>query len=45
MKAGRSNAIVILDKNSYLRPVETLLKCSSKFKTIPVAPDKHLECY
>ena len=41
----KGSTIVILDKESYLKPVETLLKCSSKFKKIPVAPDKHLKYY
>ena len=43
--ADKGSTIVILDKESYLKPVETLLKCPSKFKEIPVAPDKHLKCY
>ena len=34
--------IIILDKDSYLKSVETLLKDSSKFKNIPVACDKDL---
>ena len=41
-KADKGNTIVILDKDSYLKSVETLLKDSSKFKKIPVAPDKDL---
>ena len=41
-KAGKCNTIVILDKDSYLKPLETLLKDSSKFKIIPVASDKDL---
>ena len=41
-KANKGNTIVILDKNSYLKSVETLLKDSSKFKNIPIAPDKDL---
>ena len=41
-KADKGNAIVILDKDSYLKSIETLLKDSSKFKNIPVAPDKDL---
>ena len=41
-KAEKGNTIVILDKDSYLKSVETLLKDSSKFKNIPVAPDKDL---
>ena len=35
-----SNTIVILDKDSYLKSVETLLKGSSKSKNIPIAPSK-----
>ena len=34
-KADKGNTIVILDKDSYLKSVETLLKDSSKFKNIP----------
>ena len=41
-KADKGNTIVILDKDSYLKSVETLLKNSSKFKNIPVAPNKDL---
>ena len=41
-RVGKGNTIVILDKDSYLKSVETLLKDSSKFKKIPVAPDKDL---
>ena len=41
-KADKGNTIVILDKDLYLKSVETLLKDSSKFKNIPVAPDKDL---
>ena len=41
-KADKGNHIVILDKGSYLKSVETLLKDSSKFKNIPVASDKEL---
>ena len=41
-KADKSNTIVILDKDSYLKSVEILLKDSWKFKSIPVAPDKYL---
>ena len=41
-KVEKGNTIVILDKDSYLKSVETLLKDSSKFKSIPVAPDKDL---
>ena len=29
-------------KDSYLKSIETLLKDSSKFKSIPVVPDKNL---
>ena len=38
-KAGKSNTIVILDKGSYLKSVQSLLKHSSKFKSILVQPD------
>ena len=41
-KAVKGNTIVILDKDSYLKSVETLLKDSSKFKNIPIAPNKDL---
>ena len=41
-KADKGNTIVILNKDSYLKSVETLLKDSSKFNSIPVAPDKDL---
>ena len=41
-KADMGNTIVILDKDSYLKSVETLLKDSSKFKNIPIAPNKDL---
>ena len=41
-KSDKGNTIVILDKDSYLKSVETLLKDSSKFKNIPVASDKDL---
>ena len=41
-KAGKGNTILILDKDSYLKSVETLLKDSSKCKKIPVAPDKDI---
>ena len=41
-KSDKGNTIVILDRDSYLKSVETLLKDSSKFKNIPVAPDKDL---
>ena len=41
-KADKGSTIVILDKDTYLKSVETLLKDSSKFKNIPAAPDKGL---
>ena len=41
-KADKGITIVILDKDSDLKSVETLLKDSSKFNNIPVAPDKDL---
>ena len=41
-RVGKGNTIVILDKDSYLKSAETILKDSSKFKNIPVAPDKNL---
>ena len=41
-KTDKGNAIVILDKDSYLKSVKTLLKDSSKFKSIPIVPDKDL---
>ena len=41
-KTDQGNTIVILDKGSYLKSVETLLKDSSEFKNIPVTPDKDL---
>ena len=41
-KADKGNTIVILDKDSYLKSIETLLKDFSKFKKIPVAPNKDL---
>ena len=41
-KADKDNTTVILDKDSYLKSVEALLKDSSKFKKIPVAPNKDL---
>ena len=40
--ADKGDNIVILEKVSYFKSVETLLKDSSKFKNIPVAPDKDL---
>ena len=41
-KTDQGKSIVILDKDSYLKSVETFLKDSSKFKNIPVTPDKDL---
>ena len=41
-KAEKGNTIAMLDKDSYLKSVETLSKDSSKFKSIPVVPDKDL---
>ena len=41
-KGRKGNTTDILDRDSYLRSVETLFKDSSKFKNIPVAPDKDL---
>ena len=41
-KTDKCNTIIILDKDFYLKSVETLLKDSSKFKRIPVAPGKDL---
>ena len=32
----------LIDKDSYLKSIEALLKDSSKFKNIPVVPDKNL---
>ena len=40
-KADKGNT-VILDKDSYLKSVETLLKDSCKFNNTPVTPDKDL---
>ena len=40
--ADKGNTIVILDKDTYLKSIETLLKDSSKFKKIPVALNKDL---
>ena len=40
--ADKGKTIVILDKDSYLKSVETLLKDSPKIKSITVAPDKDL---
>ena len=36
-KADKGNTIVILDKDSYWKSVEALVKDSSKFKNIPLA--------
>ena len=36
LKAGKGNTIVSLDKDSYLKSDETLLKDFSKFENIPV---------
>ena len=41
-KAEKGNTIAMLDKDSYLKSFETLSKDSSKFKSIPVVPDKDL---
>ena len=41
-KTDKGNTIVILDKDSYLKSVETILKDSSELKKIPVVPDKDL---
>ena len=41
-KADKGNATVIPDKDSHLKSVEILLKDSSEFKNIVVAPDKDL---
>ena len=41
-KADKGISIVILDKDSYLKSVEKLLKDSPKFKNIPLAPTKDL---
>ena len=43
-KTDKGNTTVILDKD-FLKSVETLLKDSSKFKNIPVAPDKRPQLY
>ena len=42
-KADTGNTIAILDKDSYSKSIETLLKDSSKFKNILVALDKDLK--
>ena len=42
-KADKGNTVAIFDKDSYLKSVETLLKDCSKFKNIPVVPDKDLD--
>ena len=39
-KPDKGITIVILDKDSYLKPLETLLKLSSKFTKIQVVTDK-----
>ena len=44
-RADKGNTIVIHDKDSYLKSVETFLKDSCKFKNIPVAPDKDPQVY
>ena len=41
-KEDKANAIAILDKDSFLKSVETFWKDSSKFTNIPVVPDKDL---
>ena len=41
-KTDKGNTIDILDKDSYLKSVETILKDSSELKKIPVVPDKDL---
>ena len=41
-KADKGNTIAILEKDSYLQSVETLLKGSSKFKNISIVPNKDL---
>ena len=41
-KAYKGNTIAILDKDFYLKSVETLLKDCSTFKNIPIAPNKDL---
>ena len=42
-KADMDNTIAVLDKDSYLKSIETLLKDSLKFKNIYVALDKDLK--
>ena len=42
LKAGKGNTIVILDKDSHLKSIETLQKDYSKFNNTPVARDKDL---
>ena len=42
-KADKGNTVAIFDKDSYLKSIETLLKDCSKFKNIPVVPDKDLD--
>ena len=41
-KADKGNTISILDKDPYLKSIETLLKDCSKFKNVPIVPDKDL---
>ena len=41
-KTDKGNTIIILDKDSHLKSVKTLLKDSSKFKNILLVPDKDL---
>ena len=41
-KADKGNTISILDKGPYLKSIETLLKDCSKFKNVPIVPDKDL---
>ena len=42
MQGSKGNTIVILDKDSNLKSVETLLKDSSRSKNTTVAPGKDL---
>ena len=41
-KVNKVNTIVILDKDSYLKSAETVLKDSSNLKKIPAALDRNL---
>ena len=41
-KGDKANAIAILDKDSFLKSVETFWKDFSKLTNIPVVPDKDL---